>query len=232
MRVLAIGDIHGCLGPLDGLLAWVRPTTDDVLVTLGDYVDRGPDTRGVLDRLIELKKSRPLVCLRGNHEIMMLDAYRGGRAEQKMWLGVGGLQALGSYGAASGLSGTLEDVPPEHWHFLEHELVDYHESELFIFVHAAVYHDTPMDEQPDNILFWEFLPNAMRHYSKKTVICGHTSQKSGVPKVVPGAVCIDTYAHGSGWLTCLDAISGRYWQVDALGRRREGEVQFEEGHES
>ena len=145
-----------------------------------------------------------------------------------MWLGVGGVQALGSYGASPGRTGTLEDVPPEHWHFLQNELVDYHESEQFIFVHAGVYPDIPLDEQPDNMLFWEFLPAAMRHESGKTVICGHTSQKSGVPKVVPGAVCIDTYAHGGGWLTCLDAISGRYWQVDALGRTREGHVDYEE----
>ncbi len=228
MRVLAIGDIHGCLGPLDDLLAWVAPAADDVLVTLGDYVDRGPDTRGVLDRLIGLKKARPVICLRGNHEIMMLEAWRGGRSEKKMWLGVGGVQALGSYGGAPGKTGTFEDVPPEHWHFLQNELVDYHESERFIFVHAGIYPDVPLDEQPDNMLFWEFLPDAMRHESKKTVICGHTSQKSGQPKVVPGAVCIDTYAHGGGWLTCLDAISGRYWQVDMLGRTREGHVDYEE----
>ena len=228
MRVLAIGDIHGCLGPLDDLLAWVAPAADDVLVTLGDYVDRGPDTRGVLDRLIGLKKSRPVICLRGNHEIMMLEAWRGGRSEKKMWLGVGGVQALGSYGGAPGKTGTFEDVPPEHWHFLQHELVDYHESERLIFVHAGVGYSVPMAEQADNVLFWEFLGDEMRHESKKTVICGHTSQKSGVPKVVPGAVCIDTYAHGGGWLTCLDAISGRYWQVDMLGRTREGHVDYEE----
>ena len=231
MRVLAIGDIHGCLGPLDDLLAWVKPEPDDVLVTLGDYVDRGPDTRGVLNRLIELKKSRPVVCLRGNHEIMMLDAYRGGRSEKKMWLSVGGVQALDSYGPAPGKSGTLEDVPPEHWHFLEHKLLPYYESELFIFVHAGVLCGFDLDDQPDYTLYWDFLGDAMRHYSKKTVICGHTSQKSGVPKVVPGAVCIDTYAHGGGWLTCLDAISGRYWQVDMFGRKREGYVDYEEGHE-
>lgn len=228
MRVLAIGDIHGCLGPLDDLLAWVAPAADDVLVTLGDYVDRGPDTRGVLDRLIELKKSRPVICLRGNHEIMMLEAWRGGRSEKKMWLGVGGVQALGSYGGAPGKTGTFEDVPPEHWHFLQNDLVDYHESERFIFVHAGVLCGFGMDEQPDNSLFWDFLGDAMRHESKKTVICGHTSQKSGQPKVVPGAVCIDSYAHGGGWLTCLDALSGRYWQVDMLGRTRDGRVDYEE----
>ena len=226
MRVLAIGDVHGCLGPLDELLAWVNPAPDDVLVTLGDYVDRGPDTRGVLHRLIELRKSRPVICLRGNHEVMMTDARRGGRGELKNWLSVGGMEALASYGEP-GRTGTLDDVPPDHWHFLENELVDYHESELFIFVHACIYPELPMEEQPDYMLFWEFFPDAMRHHSKKTVICGHSSQKSGEPKVIPGAVCIDTWAHGRGWLTCLDANSGRYWQTDLLGHKREGRVELE-----
>jgi serine/threonine protein phosphatase 1 len=232
MRVLAIGDIHGCLGPLDDLLAWVKPQPDDVLVTLGDYADRGPDTRGVLDRLIALKKARPLICVRGNHEIMMVDAWLGGRAEQKMWLGVGGVQALGSYGPAPGRTGTLDDVPAEHWHFLQNELVDYHESELFIFVHAGLDYSTEMDEQPNYKLFWDNLETDLRHHSGKTVICGHTPQKSGVPRVVPGGVCIDTHAYGGGWLTCLDAVSGRYWQADTLGRTREGRVDYDAGDEA
>ncbi|MBY0512714.1 MAG: serine/threonine protein phosphatase, partial [Gemmataceae bacterium] len=86
MRVLAIGDVHGCLEPLDALLDWVRPGPDDTVVTLGDYVDRGPDTKGVLDRLIGLKREGlRLVCLRGNHELMMLAA-REGRGDLRMWL--------------------------------------------------------------------------------------------------------------------------------------------------
>jgi serine/threonine protein phosphatase 1 len=226
MRLLAIGDIHGCLAPLDDLLAWVNPTAEDRLVTLGDYVDRGPDTRGVLDRLIELKRRLDLVCLRGNHEIMMLDAYRGGRAEKKMWLGVGGVQALGSYGTGTGRTGSLEDVPAAHWEFLEHGLVNYHETQQFIFTHATVVPDLPLDEQPDEALFWEFLPDAMRHRSGKLVVCGHSSQRSGEPKVIPGAVCIDTNIYGGGWLTCLEAATGRYWQTDLLGRRREGRLDY------
>ncbi len=227
MRVLAIGDIHGCLGAFDDLLQWVNPTPDDVVITLGDYVDRGPDSRGVLHRLIELKQSLNLICLRGNHEQMMVEAYRGGRSEKKMWLSVGGVQTLSSYGITPGSSGTLEDIPEEHWDFLEDELVDYHESELFIFVHATVYCDMAMDEQPDNSLLWEFLPDEMKHFSGKTVICGHTNQKSGEPKVIPGAVCIDTHAYAGGWLTCLDVISGHFWQTDMLGRKREGQLDYE-----
>ena len=98
MRLLAVGDIHGCLAAFDDLLNWVRPTPDDVVVALGDFVDRGPNTRGVLDRLIELKSRLNLICLRGNHEQMMVEARDGGRSELRMWLGVGGIQALQSYG--------------------------------------------------------------------------------------------------------------------------------------
>ncbi len=229
MRTLAVGDIHGCLGPLDDLLGWVRPGPDDLVVLLGDYVDRGPDTRGVLDRLIQLKRSGVrLVCLRGNHEVMMVAARRGGRSDLKEWLSVGGAQALGSYGTAPGRSGTLADVPQEHWSFLE-DLLDYHETDRHIFVHATVLPDFDLDEQPDYALFWDFLPPAMRHHSGKLVVCGHTSQKSGVPKVVPGAVCVDTFAHGGGWLTCLEVETGRYRQADLLGRRREGRVEYEDG---
>jgi serine/threonine protein phosphatase 1 len=76
MRTLAIGDIHGCLAALDDLLAAVAPQPDDLLVFLGDYVDRGPDSRGVLDRLIELCRTHRVVPLRGNHEMMMRYARR------------------------------------------------------------------------------------------------------------------------------------------------------------
>ena len=78
------------------------------------------------------------------------------------------------------------------------------------------------------MLYWEFLPSEMRHHSGKTVVCGHSSQKTGMPKVIPGAVCIDTFAYGGGWLTCLDAASGRYWQVNLMGKRREGRVEYED----
>lgn len=227
MRVLAIGDVHGCLSALDALLDWVKPTRDDLLVTLGDYVDRGPDSRGVIERLMTLQQTHTVVCLRGNHEAMMVDAYNGGRGEKRMWLSVGGVETLASYGIRAGMDATLDDVPREHWNWLATRLVDYHETEHFIFVHASVLPDYDMDAQPDFALLWEYLPEAVRHHSGKIVVCGHTSQKSGVPKVVPGAVCIDTRAFSTGWLTCLDAHEGRYWQTDMRGNRREGRIDYE-----
>jgi serine/threonine protein phosphatase 1 len=226
MRLLAIGEIHGCLSAFNALLEWVKPTPDDIVITLGDYVDRGPDSKGVLNKLIALQGQLNLVCLRGNHEQMMVDAYRNGRADEKMWLGVGGMQTLGSYGRSPGVAGSLKDVPREHWKFLNESLVNYYETDQFIFVHATVLSDHAMADKPDVALFWEFLPEVMQHVSGKQVICGHTSQKSGNVKVVPGAVCIDTCTYATGWLTCLDAGTGRFWQADIMGRKRDGIVEY------
>src|SRR4051794_24858439 len=101
MRTLAIGDIHGCLTALDTLLLAVRPQPDDLIVTLGDYVDRGPDSRRVVDRLLHLPPLCQLVALRGNHDQMMLDA-RAGAEPLRDWLGCGGRETLRSYAPADG----------------------------------------------------------------------------------------------------------------------------------
>src|SRR5262245_1211953 len=124
MRTIAIGDIHGCSTLLNRLLEAIQPASDDTLIFLGDYVDRGPDSRGVLDRLLQLKESRQCVFLGGNHELMMMRA-RESRGEMKTWLQYGGAQTLGSYGGSPGRSGTIDDVPPVHWQFLE-QLFDFH----------------------------------------------------------------------------------------------------------
>jgi serine/threonine protein phosphatase 1 len=225
MRILAFGDIHGCSGMLDDLLGTVRPTPDDQLVFLGDYVDRGPDTRGVLDRLIRLQEEYRTVCLRGNHELMMSRARRD-KSEFRMWTSVGGTQALGSYGKGPGRTGTLDDVPYNHWHFIETECVDYYETDRHIFVHAGVHPQLPLAEQDEAWLFWEFLEPELvaPHVSGKTVICGHTSQRSGEILDCDTTICIDTFAYGGGWLTCLDADSRRYWQVNLVGKVRTGIV--------
>src|SRR2546421_12463310 len=96
MRYLAVGDVHGCFTALTTLAAFVPFGPDDVLVTLGDYVDRGPDSCAVLDWLIHRGRRGKLVAPRGNHEIMMLEA-RQGEEEMKTWLEVGGDAALASY---------------------------------------------------------------------------------------------------------------------------------------
>ena len=78
MRYLAIGDIHGYADVLRQLLEFVQARPEDRIITLGDYVDRGPDSHGVLEQLIALHATGQLVSLRGNHDVMMLEARKGG----------------------------------------------------------------------------------------------------------------------------------------------------------
>lgn len=222
MRTLAIGDLHGCRLHLDRLLAALAPTADDTLIFLGDYVDRGPDSKGVIERLIALRQSHRCIFLRGNHELMMIRS-RDNARERKMWLSVGGAQTLGSYGTTPGRSGSLADVPEEHWAFLK-ECVDWHETATHIFVHANLEPSTPLAEQDEDWLFWEFLEEPPAHISGKVMICGHTSQKSGEILNLGTAVCIDTFAYGGGKLTALQVESGEYWQVDLLGRVTTGNL--------
>ena len=143
-----------------------------------------------------------------------------------MWLGCGGAQTLGSYGAAPGRSGTLEDVPAEHWDFLANDLLAPTTRPTRTSSSTRGYTPTCRwtTRRTTSCIGSSCLRRCV-HESGKRVVCGHTSQKSGVPKTIPGAVCIDTYAHGGGWLTCLDAATGRYWQADLLGRRREGWIE-------
>src|ERR1043166_1885627 len=102
MRLLAIGDVHGCTRAWDALLELVAPAADDWIVTLGDYIDRGPDSRGAVDRMLKLNAGGQLVALRGNHEEMLLEA-RNNEAMREEWLAFGGRETLGSYGAPGGM---------------------------------------------------------------------------------------------------------------------------------
>jgi serine/threonine protein phosphatase 1 len=222
MRTLAIGDIHGCLRALDGIMDMVHPQPDDLVVALGDYVDRGPDSRGVIDRLLELRGRCRLVTLRGNHDQMMLDA-QSSYETLREWLLCGGNKALASY-AGPGEPGGLDDVPDHHWQFLD-ETQPFFETETHFFVHGNVYPEMPLDEQPEYMLYWEKLERgAAAHYSGKVMICGHTAQKSGIPLDLGHAVCIDTCVYGPGWLTCLDVRSGQLWQARQTGETRTGRL--------
>jgi serine/threonine protein phosphatase 1 len=215
-RTIAIGDIHGCSAALAALIDAIKPGPDDVLVTLGDYINRGPDSRGVLELLIDLERRCRLVALLGNHDQMLLDV-RAGRFPISWLLDIGGRATFASYGDRC----DLELIPEEHYEFLA-ECLDYHETASHIFIHANYYPDLPMDDQPGSMLRWESLREGTPgpHDSGKTVIAGHTSQKSGEILDLGFLKCIDTYCYGGGWLSALDVDTAEVWQANRHGEMR------------
>lgn len=218
-RHLAIGDIHGCYQELRTLCDFVEIADDDVIITLGDYADRGPNSNAVIDWLIHRSRTHNLKPVRGNHDLMMLNA-RDSEAAYRYWMQGGGDATLRSYAPVEGDPGRLEDIPEQHWRFLADELLPYYEIETHFFVHGSVYPDIPLADQPDFMLYWKKFDAPPRHQSGKLMVCGHTSQKSGLPIANQHAVCIDTWAFGGGWLSCLEVESGQIWQVNRQGKTR------------
>ena len=221
MRTLAIGDIHGCHTALTTLLEQVQLQSTDKVIFLGDYVDRGPASRAVIESLIHLSKTCSAVFLRGNHEEMMLDA-REEFGGLRLWKGCGGVETLLSYGAVNGQT-WIEAIPAAHWRFLERTR-KYFESEAHIFVHGCVDPELAMEEQSDLWLYWENFEQIRPHRSGKRIICGHTPQRAGQINDVGFAACVDTGAVYGGWLTCLDVDSGEYWQANENAKARAGKL--------
>jgi serine/threonine protein phosphatase 1 len=215
-RTIAIGDIHGCLPALKTVLAAVRPQPCDALVLLGDYVDRGPDSRGVIERLLELRRQCHLTPLLGNHDQMMLQIHDGQQQLYVDWLLFGGNATLDSYGTLQ-----VDKVPAPHIEFLRSCRL-FHETARHFFVHGNYRAELPLEAQPTETLFWESLKVRQPgpHCSGKTAIVGHTSQKSGEILDLGYLKCIDTWCYGNGWLTALEVNSGQVWQADKNGVAR------------
>lgn len=213
-RTIAIGDIHGCSVALRTLLMAIDPQPDDTLIFMGDYVDRGPDSRGVLDQIIALVDRCEIVPLLGNHELMLMESMQN-REMFEFWKACGGTETLSSYG------GTLDNLPFEHLVFLR-GLRRWYETEKFIFVHANYDEAVPIDQVTDDLLFWEHVntvpPNP--HYSGKTVIVGHTPQGNGCVRDLGHLICLDTYCFGGGWLTAMDVDRREIWQANQEGQLR------------
>ena len=214
-RTIAIGDVHGCSKALGSLIDAIKPLPEDTIVTLGDDINRGPDTRGVIERLIDLEGRCRLVPILGNHEQKLLEARSG--LHPTTWLGMGGIATLDSYGPGRDLG----LIPDEHFEFLD-GCLDHHETDTHIFVHANYFPDIPMAEQPVGMLRWESLRDMTPgpHGSGKTVILGHTSQTTGEILDLGHLKCIDTSCYGGGWLTALDVVTGEVWQADWDGKVR------------
>jgi serine/threonine protein phosphatase 1 len=206
VRSLAIGDIHGCRAQLRDLLSQVSPTRNDRLVFLGDYVDRGPDSAGVIDDLLALRAHLPeTVFLRGNHEEMLLDVLAG--HDPATFLFNGGDRTIASYRARG------EWPPPaEHRLFLEKLLPVYQDGE-FIFVHAGLRPGLPLTAQQTKDLLWirgEFLHSD--YDWGKPVVFGHTPRRE--PLLEDNRIGLDTGCVYGGPLTCCELRTRFCWQSD------------------
>jgi serine/threonine protein phosphatase 1 len=212
-RTIAIGDIHGCAEALRAVVSAIDPQPEDTLVPLGDYIDHGPDSRGVLEQMLALEERCRVVPLLGNHELMLLEALQNPYAVGP-WCDCGGNTTLTSYGS-------LLKIPATHVDFIR-RCKRYHETATHFLVHANYQYDIPLDEQPDYLLFWEhlFFCQPRPHDNGKTAIVGHTSQKSGEICDLGHVICIDTFCYGGGWLTALDVGNGTIWQADRFGKLR------------
>ncbi|MFH7241261.1 MAG: metallophosphoesterase family protein [Spirulina sp.] len=242
MRLFAVGDIHGCATALNTLLAAIDPRPGDCVVTLGDYVNKGPDSKAVLDSLVRLSREGILVPLLGNHEIKFLIARRLGRAIVNGEVLVD-QQTLTSYGAADGgtdhlsvggnpnvrddpaVDSPLTHVPDSHWHLLQHQGLRWFATEKYIFLHGTLSPHRPLLQQPDQAIFWDKLQRPQPHPSGKILICGHTPQRSGHPLNLGHTICLDTAACEGHWLTCLEVNSGTLWQANQAGHLRQSHLQ-------
>ena len=216
-RVIAIGDVHGCATALRRMLELIAPNPNDTLVILGDCIDRGPDSRGVIDQVLALRKQCELVCILGNHEEMMLN-FLDGRWQPDDWLECGGLATLKSYTSRR----DQKDIPSDHVDFIR-TWIDCYQTDTHFFVHASYEPERLLEEQRPQTLRWHSLRDWVPepHESGKIAVVGHTSLKDGEILDLGHLVCIDTYCWGGGWLTALDVSTGETWQIDREGRLRQ-----------
>ncbi len=223
VRLYAVGDIHGESALLDRLSAMIaddmagRPDRRAVVVFLGDYVDRGPDSRGVLDRLTAGPLPAPLAgaetrFLAGNHESALLDFIDDPVAGAR-WLDFGGAEALASYGVRASVGvrdrGRLRELrdhltdrlPDAHRRFLE-TLEDWAVYGDYAFVHAGIKPGRALKRQRRDDLLWlrePFLSSPLRH--EKVIVHGHTIVDA--PEIRPNRIAVDTGAYATGVLTAV-----------------------------
>jgi serine/threonine protein phosphatase 1 len=223
IRVYAIGDIHGYAD----VLARMHDLIDEdltrnvidtaMIVYIGDYIDRGPDSKGVIDLLCHRRESAPHIkhiFLMGNHENGMLEFMREPEGRRKDWLAWGGVEALQSYGIKvdkhKDLAGQstqlaeklLEALPDKHMEFLKTLDLKY-ELGGYFFAHAGVHPEFPLEEQTkqDLIMIREpFLSWEKLH--EKRIVHGHTIMKNMKIDIRPNRINLDSGLYSGGPLTC------------------------------
>ena len=224
MKSFVIGDIHGCADELRCLIDRLPLARGDRLVFLGDYIDRGPDSRGVVSFLLDLKKQLSaveLIFLKGNHEDMLLSFLEIGGAHGDMFLINGGKATMASYGLNPNSPSAIDAhrvIPGDHLEFYRH-LQNYFLMEPFLCVHAGIDPAKTFAEQTEEELFWirnKFI--FASHTLPYTVLFGHTPQHT-VYFDLPYKVGLDTGLVYGNMLTCLDVDEKVLYQI-GRGKKR------------
>lgn len=217
MALYAIGDVHGCPRTLEALLDRLSLTEDDEVVFVGDYIDRGPDSMAVVERLLALRETHRCRFLRGNHEAFLLD-YLAGRGAD-LWMMNGGVETLASYRAAG-----CEGIPDAHRAFYEATEL-YYDAGDFFFVHAGLDPSLSIADnlahRGENTFLWErnHLYAADLPW-EKPVICGHTPQPEPLERerlLVIDTGCVYYDRPGYGRLTAVQLPERRFISVEYQG---------------
>ncbi len=213
-RLFAIGDIHSCPDELGAMLKAIAPRDGDTVVFVGDYVDRGPSARAVVDLLLEVERGpAEVIFLKGNHEDMML-SFLGlpGRYGDSFLIN-GGAATLESYGVNDdNLPSAPERIPESHMNFLTHLSTSYLRPP-FLFVHAGILPARQLEEQSVEDMLWirqEFI--FQPHQIDATVVFGHTPMRE-VLVDMPYKLGIDTGLVYGGKLSCVEFTEGVLYQV-------------------
>lgn len=222
LRIFAVGDVHGYVKPLETIFKSIQPKKQDTIVMLGDYIDRGPDSKKVLQFLKKQKSRCNLVKLMGNHEDILLhiltdDLYA--LANTDDWLSWGGSDTLKSFGVRR-----PHELPSWVLEFLK-ECILYYQTNKYIFAHAGFESDVPMEEQENEVLMWDKVFTTFdypQHISGKKGFVGHTAQKNGCILKKEAFDCIDTYCYGGRWLTAINCDSGEIIQANPDGSIHRG----------
>jgi serine/threonine protein phosphatase 1 len=212
-KIFAIGDIHGCMGKLRTLIQNINADPEnDIIVFIGDYIDRGSAAREVVDYVIGLTAEyKNVVCLLGNHEYMFLRYLDG--LDEEMYLSNGGSVTLFAY--AVSLSETPQErkakIPRDHLKFFE-SLLPHYETDNYLFVHAGLKPGLILSRQTIHDLLWvrhEFIDTD--YDFGKMIVFGHTPLS--YPLIMPNKIGIDTGAAFGGKLTCVELPAVKIYQV-------------------
>jgi serine/threonine protein phosphatase 1 len=222
-RTICVGDVHGMLDRLKTLFSKLKIKKTDTVIFLGDYIDRGSDSKGVIDFIIDLQKKCKVITLKGNHEDFALETFKfmEGRLSndsyRKSWMNNGGVECLRSYDPEAidkGYFGqAVDNMMQLHGDFLEKLQLTY-EDENFIYVHGYLSPELDLQDQDEDMCLWGRFNDIQPHKSDKTIVCGHSIQSE--PVNMGYKICIDTGSFKpQGYITAMVIEGNKYKFVDS-----------------